>query len=75
MSKEPIKDEKMSMHAWRIRQSVLETAEGRGARKEKVITAKKALAEGADWAFVSKITGLDLADIERIAKGRKIDID
>jgi acetylglutamate kinase len=59
----------------RIESSVLETAEGRGARKEKVVTAKKLLAEGVDWAFVSKITGLDLETIERIAKGRKIDID
>jgi predicted transposase/invertase (TIGR01784 family) len=59
----------------RIESSVLETAEGRGARKEKVIIAKKGLAKGVDWQTISDMTGLDLEDIERLAKGKKIDID
>ena len=59
----------------RIESSVLETAEGLGMRKANVLTAKKALAEGADWAFISKITGLHIEDIERLAKGKKIEID
>jgi hypothetical protein len=75
MSKEPIKDEKMSMHAWRIRQSVLETAEERGKRKARVQMAQKALALKLDWATISELIGLDLEDIERLAKGKKIDID
>jgi hypothetical protein len=84
-AKEALNYEKMSaeekstysshMKSRRIESSVLETAEGRGMRKANVITAKKALAEGADWAFVSKITGLDLEDIERLSKGKKVDID
>jgi hypothetical protein len=75
MSKEPIKDEKMSMHAWRIRQSVLETAEERGKRKARVQMAQKALALKLDWATISELIGLDLEDIERLAKGKKIDIN
>ena len=75
MSKELLKDERMSMHVWRIRQGVLETAEDRGMRKAKVEITQKALALGIDWAFISQITDLDRKDIERIAKGKKIDID
>ncbi|MEN9611380.1 MAG: hypothetical protein RLZZ628_2194 [Bacteroidota bacterium] len=59
----------------RIEKSVLTTAEDLGIRKASAAIAKKALAEGADWAFVSKITGLDLEDIELLSKGKKIDID
>jgi hypothetical protein len=59
----------------RIEKSVLETAEGLGIRKAHVQIAKKGLAKGLDWETISELTGLDLGDIERLSKGKKIDID
>jgi predicted transposase/invertase (TIGR01784 family) len=59
----------------RIEKSVLETAEGLGIRKAHVQIAKKGLAKGLDWETISELTGLDLEDIERLSKGKKVDID
>ncbi|MEY4935759.1 MAG: hypothetical protein RIS64_2118 [Bacteroidota bacterium] len=59
----------------RIEKSVLTTAEDLGSRKTSLAIAKKALAEGLDWAMISKLTGFDLQDIELLSKGKKIEID
>ena len=75
MSDQSVGEKKMSMHQWRIRQSVIETAELCGMRKAKVIMAKKALKMKLDWTTISELTGLNLEIVERIAKGKKIDID